>query len=72
MIEKTSETTADYDGPRFVTYGKWKEVRAWQPVEIQGKKYWLTKVWRRFVYDSDVGSYWEYTTLQDYLTNYTE
>jgi hypothetical protein len=51
----------------FTHYGEWKEVRAWKSIMINDEKYWLKKVWRRFVYNSDVGSYWEYITEAAYL-----
>jgi hypothetical protein len=63
---------------------KWKEWFAWKPIVINGKRYWLQKVFRREILlhieyvnpetnelIKQVGRVqYEYTTLIDYLSNF--
>lgn len=51
----------------------WHEWFAWYPIKYKGKYVWLTKLWRRYEFHEVFGlgtcSYYEFTTLEDYLAS---
>jgi hypothetical protein len=55
---------------RRIVKGAWQKWFAWRPVKIQGRRVWMTTVYRRTIdtyVDTNVWQRYEYGTLFDLL-----